>query len=432
MNRRKRFSHDYLSKFDLSGVHKNKNKYIICHKENKSEIINPVLAGYWFEWTPRIDLAVIPNYNIFIVAFMNIGPGGIPTFSPSYMTDEQFIAAVDMLKCQGREVLISLGGAGYNISLTQDDKQEFIRETIRVFDKYGFTGMDIDLEDSAMTAADNQTVIPEALIEIKNHYINNGRNFMITMAPEFPYLRKPDGPYVPYIQKLEGYYDIIFPQYYNQGADGIWSYELNMWLSNNNDEYKAEFLYTLTNAIVTGTQNFIQIPADKFAIGLPASPSAAFNGYVINPGDVIDAFSRLDREGNCIRGLMTWSINQDAANGYRFASSYMPLVFGRCIRCGYQKSLDAPQNLRAVSTAKNSIGLEWDANDADQQISGYIICRDCMEIGRVNSSQTSFLDTGLCPDTEYRYTVKSFDEYCNFSEPSNILKVSTGGNQRCN
>ena len=303
------------------------------HKNIKSAINAPVLAGYWFGWPPQIDLASIPIYNIIVVAFMQTGPDGIPTFSPLNMTDEEFTAAVNNLKREGCEVIISLGGAGGLVSLTQNDKQAFIDETIRIVDKYGFTGFDIDLEDVSILAADNQTVIPEALIEIKHHYLRQGKHFLITMAPQFTYLRGEDAPYIPYIKKLEGYYDLIFPQYYNHGANGIWSDELGMWLSQNNNEYKGEFLYTLTHAIVTGTQEFIKIPADKFAIGLPASPSAAIDGYVENPADVKYAFDRLDAEGHCIKGLMTWSVNHDAANGYRFAYNYAPLVYGRRNMC---------------------------------------------------------------------------------------------------
>ena len=255
MNKKKRFS-QYRQYKCNAGY----NPYPNIHKKQsvnyrnamESETVNPVFAGYWFQWNPRINIATMPWYNIFIVAFMDIGENGIPTFKPLFMTDEQFIATVDMLKCQGREALISLGGAGYYIALSKADKQAFINEMIRIIDKYGFTGIDIDLEDDAMTAADNQTVVPEALIELKNYYLKQGKYLMITMAPEFPYLRKPNGPYVPYVQGLEGYYDIIFPQYYNQGADGIWSEELHMWLQNNDNEHKAAFLYELTRAIITG------------------------------------------------------------------------------------------------------------------------------------------------------------------------------------
>ena len=406
-------------------------------ENNESEPINPAFAGYWFAWSLQIDLATIPAYNIIIVAFMQTGPDGIPTFRPMYMTDEQFRTVVDMLKCQGREVLISLGGAHGNISLTQSDKQAFIDETIQVVDKYGFTGIDISLDYESAAAADNQTVIPDALMKIKNYYALQGRKFMITLAPEFPSLRGADALYLPYIQGLEGYYDLIFPQYYNQDSDGIWSYELDMWLSQDDNEYKAQFLYTLTHAIVTGTQNYIQIPADKLAIGLPASRDAAFDGYVEDPNDVIYAFNRLDDEGNCIRGLMTWAINFDAVNRYQFVSNYAPLVFSRCVRCAPPVIPPTPipcppENLRANSIAYSSIGLEWNPCPDNPQVFGYAICRNNLEVGRVLNDQTSFLDTGLAPNTEYAYTVRAFDSNNNYSEPSNELFVATSMEQYCN
>lgn len=41
------------------------------------------------------------------------------------------------------------------------------------------------------------------------------------MAPEIPYLTKANPQYQKYINSLEGYYDFIAPQFYNQGAFGI-------------------------------------------------------------------------------------------------------------------------------------------------------------------------------------------------------------------
>lgn len=414
----------------LSSVHT--NQLTDYQKTLQSNSSGSVLAGYWFEQPPQVDLASIPGcYNIICVAFMQTGPNGIPTFSPSYMTDVEFRAAVETLKCQGREVLISLGGAFGYVALACGDRRAFVSELIRIVDKYGFTGFDIDLGGDSITAADNQTVIPEALMEVKNYYLQQNMNFIITMAPEFPNLRGADAPYRPYIQKLEGYYDLIFPQYYNQGSDGIWSYELNMFLPSDSNEHKAAFLYTLSNAIITGTQDYVQIPADKLAIGLPASPDAAFSGYVENPDDVQLALDRLDYEGNCIRGLMTWSINQDVNNGYGFVNSYAPIVF-----CRKPCAPQAPEtpvceiDLNAVLLLHNSIGLQWNSCDQTMEVAGYVIYRDNVEIARVDSSQTSFLDSGLSPYTEYAYAVNAFDYNGNYSEMSNqVLATTTSGPQ---
>ena len=286
-----------------------------------------VLCGFWFEWEPRVELTAIPNmYNMVCVAF--IEENHIPTFSPKFHPDTYFIEGIKKLRGEGRDVLISVGGASAHIALKEADKPAFKAELINIVDKYGFSGVDLDLEGDSVKAADNQTVIPAVLREIKEEYRARGKDFIITMAPEFSDLRGHDARYKPYIEDLEGYYDLIFPQYYNQGEDGIWSERHRIFLSQNDDANKAWFLEELTRAIVTGTQDFMRIPADKFAIGLPASPDAALNGYVKNPADVAQALARLSEEGFDIRGLMTWSINHDAANQFEFARRYAPIVFG--------------------------------------------------------------------------------------------------------
>lgn len=154
---------------------------------------------------------------------------------------------------------------------------------------YGFDGLDIDLEQSAIDADANQSVIPAALKIVKDYYKGQGKHFIISMAPEFPYLTE-GGKYIPYLTALEGYYDFIAPQYYNQGGDGIWVQEANngqgAWIAQNNDEMKEDFLYYLTESLVTGNRGFTYIPANKFVIGLPANVDAAATGYVINRQDL--------------------------------------------------------------------------------------------------------------------------------------------------
>lgn len=132
------------------------------------------------------------------------------------------------------------------------DEQAFADEIIRVTDLYGFDGLDIDLEQAAVTAADNQTVIPAALRIVKDHYKAQGKNFLITMAPEFPYLTQ-GGKYVPYITSLEGYYDWINPQFYNQGGDGVYVDSVG-WIAQNNDNLKQEFIYYISDSLANGTR----------------------------------------------------------------------------------------------------------------------------------------------------------------------------------
>ncbi|WP_274520497.1 glycosyl hydrolase family 18 protein [Endozoicomonas atrinae] len=173
-----------------------------------SAMVNPdsgVVVGYWHNWcdgsgyqggnAPCVKLdQVDPMYNVVNVSFMKVydtAAGRIPTFhlDPAIgLSEQQFINQIAELNNQGRSVLIALGGADAHVELQAGDEQPFADEIIRLTDYYGFDGLDIDLEQAAVTAADNQTVIPAALRIVKDHYKAQGKNFLITMAPEFPYL----------------------------------------------------------------------------------------------------------------------------------------------------------------------------------------------------------------------------------------------------
>ncbi len=98
------------------------------------------------------------------------------------------------------------------------------------------------------------------------------------------------------------------------------------------------------NVYAEGTENFLTALActelegglspSQVGLGLPASSSAAGSGYV-SPSVVNDALDCLATQQNCgsfvppttwpgIRGVMTWSINWDASNGYNFAATVAP------------------------------------------------------------------------------------------------------------
>ncbi len=308
-----------------------------------------ILMGFWHNWPAgpsdgyqrgqfaNITLENVPKeYNVVAVAFMK--GSGIPTFKPFNVSDAEFRRQVGVLNSQGRAVLISLGGADAHIELRAGQEQPLANEIIRLVETYGFDGLDIDLEQSAIDFAANKTVLPAALKLVKDHYAGQGKHFIISMAPEFPYLTT-SGKYVGYLQALEGYYDFIAPQFYNQGGDGIWVPEANngngAWIAQNNDAMKEDFLYYLTESLVTGTRGFTKIPADKFVIGLPSNVDAAATGYVIDKTVVGNAMKRLAVKGHPIKGLMTWSVNWDNGTSkdrvpynWEFSRRYGPLIHG--------------------------------------------------------------------------------------------------------
>ncbi|WP_283107079.1 immunoglobulin-like domain-containing protein [Shewanella surugensis] len=285
-----------------------------------------IMMGYWHNWcnsqgyqqgiAPCIALTDVHNdYNVISVSFMRVNDdasSSIPTFelSPDLnITQSEFIQQIADLNEQGKSVLLSLGGADAHIEMNSGDEIALANEIITLIETYGFDGIDIDLEQSAISAGDNASVIPAALIQVKKHYQDQGLNFMITMAPEFPYLRE-GGAYVTYIEQLEGYYDFINPQFYNQGGDGIWVDGVG-WLAQNDDTVKSDFIYHIADSLINGSNGFIQISHDKLVFGLPSNIDSAANGYVSNPQDLYDAFTKLSNDGHALRGIMGWSVNWD-------------------------------------------------------------------------------------------------------------------------
>ncbi|MGL5335681.1 MAG: immunoglobulin-like domain-containing protein [Enterovibrio sp.] len=318
------------------------------------EMVNPtagVVVGYWHNWcggsgyqggvAPCVTLEKInPHYNVVDVSFMKVhGNNPIPTFvlaTETGMTEAQFIEQIGKLNSQGRAVLLALGGADAHIELRKGQEQAFADEIIRQVETYGFDGIDLDLEQTAVTAADNQTVIPAALRIVKDHYRAQGKNFLITMAPEFPYLVT-GGAYIPYLEGLEGYYDWINPQFYNQGGDGLYIDGVG-WIAQNNDALKEEFIYYISDSLINGTRGFYKIPHNKLVFGIPSSIDAAATGFVKEPQKLFNAFNKLSQQKQPLRGVMTWSINWDvgknsAGQSYdsSFIKTYGPFIHDQTI-----------------------------------------------------------------------------------------------------
>ncbi|NCE87981.1 carbohydrate-binding protein [Pseudomonas sp. Q1] len=428
-----------MSKIDFSSVKKLANDAASLMPSIAGK---KILMGFWHNWPAgssdgyqqgqfaNLNLVDIPKeYNVVAVAFMK--GNGIPTFKPYNLSDEEFRRQVGVLNSQGRAVLISLGGADAHIELHDGDERPLAREIIRLVETYGFDGLDIDLEQKAIHTANNKTVLPAALKLVKDHYAGEGKHFIISMAPEFPYLVT-TGAYVAYIQALEGYYDFIAPQYYNQGGDGVWVQEANggkgEWIAQNNDALKEDFLFYLTESLLTGTREYIKIAADKFVIGLPSNIDAAATGYVIDPAAVSNAFKRLDAAGLSVKGLMTWSVNwDDGLNkqgthyNWEFRNRYASLIHGDS---GNERP-SAPGSLSSPARTEVSVTLNWSAASGVRPIEFYTLYRNGSPVGQ--TAALTFTDNGLTADTQYSYFVTATDSQGNQSLPGVSLNVKTAG-----
>lgn len=402
-----------------------------------------VVLGFWHNWLEstyngsgykggrfnNIPLSEIPlAYNVIAVAFMKVEDGSgdhIPNFKPFTGTNDEFRHQIALLHSQRRAVILSLGGADAHIELSLSDEEALTARIISLTDQFGFDGIDIDLEQAAIAAKDNQTVIPAALRRVKDYYRQQGKNFIISMAPEFPYLRTGQS-YSPYINGLEGYYDFVAPQYYNQGGDGLWVDGLGN-LSQNNDACKEDFLYYLTESIVTGARGYTKVSSEKFLIGLPANNDAAANGYVVDPSSVNRALKRLEKAGHKIKGLMTWSVNWDCGTSKEGNDYNWEFIR----RYGWVADNDIPEQvapstpvgLQASSITSNSALLTWKPSTSLKPVAIYNLYRN----GHVAASVegTSYTDSGLDADTQYSYQVEAVDTDGNTSPTSPAVIVRT-------
>ena len=287
-----------------------------------------LLMGYWQDFTNSatpLTLAQVPaNYNLVAVAFgdSDSTPGQV-TFSVDSglasalggYTQQQFISDIQTLQARGQKVILSVGGQNGTISV--DDAasaSNFASSVYSLIQEYGFNGVDIDLENGV-----NPTYMASALEQLESDV---GSSLIITLAPQTVDTQSTGDDYFQLALDIQPILTMINTQYYNSGT-------MNGCDGNVYAEGTENFMTALACTELEGGLSPAQV-----GLGLPASSSAAGSGYV-SPSVVNDALDCLAARQNCgsfvppttwpgIRGVMTWSINWDASNGYNFADTVAP------------------------------------------------------------------------------------------------------------
>ncbi len=288
------------------------------------------LTGYWQDFTngaTPLRLRDVPtSYDLIAIAFANADPGkaGGVTFSVDSglsgalggYSDADLRADVNTLHSRGQRVVLSVGGEKGNVAVGDATAAaNFANSVYAIMTSFGFDGIDIDLENGV-----NAGSMASALRQLSGKV---GSKLIITMAPQTIDMQSTGTAYFQLALSIKDILTVVHTQYYNSGSmlgcDQMFAYS----------QGSENFLTALACIQLQSA-----LRPDQVALGLPASSAAAGGGYT-SPSVINAALDCLARGTNCgsfkpattwpaIRGVMTWSINWDASNGYAFANAVKP------------------------------------------------------------------------------------------------------------
>lgn len=328
-----------------------------------------LLTGYWHNFNNGakcLRISDVPAaYDIIAVAFADATstPGtvdftldsGLSSALGGY-TESQFISDIAAAKGRGQKVIISVGGQNGTVRVEDSNSAtNFANSVYSLMTKYGFDGVDIDLENGV-----NPTYMASALRLLSS---KAGSGLIITMAPETIHMQSPSSSYFQLALNIKDILTIVNMQYYNSGT--MLGYDGKVYSQGTKDFLTALATIQLENGL----------RPDQVGLGLPASPSGAGGGYV-SPSVVNAALDCLYDGSNAgtfkpphtyptIRGAMTWSINWDASNGYNFANTVKPHL-NSLGGGGQQQTVAAPTFSPAGGTfnSAQSVTISCDTNGA--------------------------------------------------------------------
>jgi len=322
--------------------------------KNPSALPKHILSGYWHNWhastaafLPLKD--VIDHFDVINIAFATSSDAGNGEIVFVPRAAKQFESDIVTLQGLGKKVLISIGGATGSIAIDNVSAQDnFCNSVIKIVQRYGFDGIDINLEgnvvlergDTDFRHSTSASIrhLTAAIREIRSNF---GSDFILSLAPEtsnvqggFRAYECFSGSYLPVIHELHDILTYMQVQHYNSGP-------LTALDHNTYPPGAVDFHVAMTEMLLRGfpvqgdpEQVFPPLRPEQIVIGLAACPNAVDRGYtapreakkVLNYLAMGQSFGGAyhlqDSLGYAsLRGVMTWSINWDAASHHRFSNA---------------------------------------------------------------------------------------------------------------
>lgn len=310
-----------------------------------------VMIGYWQTWgtsgNPFIKLRDISmNWDIINVAHaLPAQPGskdGKMKFNldvPNY-NESEFISDIKYLHSKGKKIVLSIGDDnGYFTLVESGAVEQFVSDIKNIIDKFGFDGIDIDLQDHSTDFNQgcdrviydfSSPILVQLSNAIKQIVTSYGKDFILSWSPatlcaQLGYSSyggidtncdSRAGSYLPIINKLRNLTTYVHVQLYNSGPieapDGIY------YFVGNKEGIVALTKMMLDGFYVSSSVSYKQdvrywfepLRPDQVIIGVPVSKSAAGNGQISN-AELQDAYKELNEKYSPLRGFMAWDINWD-------------------------------------------------------------------------------------------------------------------------
>lgn len=293
---------------------------------------------------------VSPQWDIIIATFAAPVKGS--TSLLRFNAPDSFKADVAYLKSKGKRVLISLGGGGEVVTLnTQQDIDNFVSSVTAIVEKYGFEGVDLDIETPSLMIepGDDDFRHPKtpsvvnlisAMHQLRAHF---GPKFMVAEVPEAAQsqagMQSYGGQFGSFLPIIFGTLDMLtFVDAQDYNTPPLEGLDDNYYFPGNSD-YHVALGEMMVHGFEVNGHLFPALPPEKVAIGFPATPNSARN--YTEPSAIQDALrylilgkpypgARYELRQSAaypkFLGAMFWAINEDRRNNYKMSNSIGPFL----------------------------------------------------------------------------------------------------------